>query len=318
MQSIFLSDDGGSTWQAVTGNLEQNANGTGNGPSVTWVEMLRVNNSWIYFAATSTGLYSTRLLDGMDTRWEPEGVNVIGNVVVDMIAVRPVDGQVAIGSHGRGLFVANAAEALVSATITVRPGSITFDTVLVNESRRESFTVANDARSQRPIAGRIELAEGEDFGIVSGDGPFSLAPGEEIDVVVECRPTKTGLLSGRATIVHDASNPTGDKAVFLTARGRSLTGVRAESGRIVSMEIGPNPVASSATLRIAVEKADRYLLQIHDESGRLVGTIHDGHLEAGQHEIRFDCSSLFTGAYVLSLVDAERVGLRETPFVVQH
>jgi hypothetical protein len=61
----------------------------------------------VYFAATSTGLYSTTSLNGTNTVWLQEGTGTIGNVVVDMIAARPSDGVVVIGTHGAGVFSTN-------------------------------------------------------------------------------------------------------------------------------------------------------------------------------------------------------------------
>jgi hypothetical protein len=56
-----------------------------------------------YFAGTSTGLYSTALLDGDNTVWEQEGPTTIGNTVINMIAARNYDGLIAVGTHGSGV-----------------------------------------------------------------------------------------------------------------------------------------------------------------------------------------------------------------------
>ena len=101
--SIFHSEDGGTTWINVSGNLEENPDGSGAGPGVYWVEIYPSEPA-IYFAATSAGLFSTSLLDGMNTVWEMEGANTIGNVVVNMVTARPFDGTIAVGTHGNGIY----------------------------------------------------------------------------------------------------------------------------------------------------------------------------------------------------------------------
>ena len=58
----------------------------------------------IYLVGTSTGLYSTSILDGDKTVWTQEGEATIGNVVVDMMDVRQSDGYVVVGTHGNGAF----------------------------------------------------------------------------------------------------------------------------------------------------------------------------------------------------------------------
>ncbi len=100
--SLFFTDDGGATWSDVEGNLAGEF-----GPSVRSVSILPYGPSGIlYLAATSTGLYSTRTLDGVDTQWFLEGGDTMGNVVVDMIKTRPADGLVVAATHGKGVYSA--------------------------------------------------------------------------------------------------------------------------------------------------------------------------------------------------------------------
>ncbi len=106
--SLFYSSDAGENWQAIAGNLEEYSNGTGNGPSVRWVRFLPLQEGEVIFAGTSTGLYATSTLDGMNTVWQQEGADVIGNVIVDMVAVRESDGLVVAATHGAGMFSATA------------------------------------------------------------------------------------------------------------------------------------------------------------------------------------------------------------------
>ena len=97
--NIFHSDDGGASWTDVEGNL-----GGANSPSVRSVAFMPAMSVDFYFAATSTGLYSCFQLAGGSTVWHQEGASEIGNVVVDMVAVRPADKLVVAGTHGKGLF----------------------------------------------------------------------------------------------------------------------------------------------------------------------------------------------------------------------
>jgi hypothetical protein len=107
VKSIFYSTNSGSTWTDISGNLEQNADGSGNGPSVRWVTVHRpASGGVVYLAGTSTGLYATEALSGTTTNWSQEGANSIGNVVVSMIATRSSDALVAIATHANGLYSA--------------------------------------------------------------------------------------------------------------------------------------------------------------------------------------------------------------------
>ncbi|RDC66346.1 FlgD immunoglobulin-like domain containing protein [Adhaeribacter pallidiroseus] len=108
--SLFQTKDGGTTWAAVAGNLEQNPDGTGNGPSTRWVTILPSTNAdgqTKYFVGTSTGLYATANLQGAQTVWLKEGQTTIGDVPVDMVLSRAVDNLVAVGTHGNGVYTVN-------------------------------------------------------------------------------------------------------------------------------------------------------------------------------------------------------------------
>lgn len=100
IQSIFMSRNAGETWQSISGNLEENKDGSGNGPSVRWFAISGNNN--IYFAGTSTGLYASFYLNGDRTRWYREPA-IVGNVVVPQVRTRE-DGFIAVAAHGNGIY----------------------------------------------------------------------------------------------------------------------------------------------------------------------------------------------------------------------
>lgn len=106
VKSVWSSDDGGSTWSDISGNLEENPNGTGNGPSVRWVTAVTFGGQTVFYAATSTGLYSTSTLNATSTVWAQEGSTVIGNVVCPMVKGREADGLVVVATHGAGVYSA--------------------------------------------------------------------------------------------------------------------------------------------------------------------------------------------------------------------
>ena len=96
VENLWYTEDRGVNWASVEGNL-----GGTDSPSVRDVAIIDAPGAErLYLAATSTGLYSTFRLDGADTIWRQEAVDLIGNTVVDMIEVRPVDGLVG-GRHPR-------------------------------------------------------------------------------------------------------------------------------------------------------------------------------------------------------------------------
>ena len=103
IQSVFSSTNAGDSWTNVSGNIEANVNGSGDGPSVSWVNI--VGESALYLIGTSTGMYSTAVLNGNATVWTEEAPNAVGNVPVDQIKSNE-EGKVVVATHGRGLWSA--------------------------------------------------------------------------------------------------------------------------------------------------------------------------------------------------------------------
>ncbi len=108
--SLFLTENGGDTWTNISGNLEENPDGSGNGPSVRSTAFFGGSQGFFgsrlqrVYAATSTGLYYATRLNGERTRWIKESLT-IGNAVTDEVKTRK-DGFVALAAHGNGLFSA--------------------------------------------------------------------------------------------------------------------------------------------------------------------------------------------------------------------
>lgn len=102
--SLYITNDAGATWTPIAGNLEEQPDGKGAGPSVRSFAFVRQGDRVEYLVGTTTGLYSTSRLDGMQTVWQQEGSAEIGTSIVSSISVRGVDGYVAISTIGSGVF----------------------------------------------------------------------------------------------------------------------------------------------------------------------------------------------------------------------
>ena len=99
--SVFLTNDAGLTWEDVSGNLEKNPDGSGNGPSVRWASFF--GNKHKFYVGTSVGLFFADKLRGNKTKWYRENIPFGNNAVVAQVKSRK-DGFIAMATHGNGLY----------------------------------------------------------------------------------------------------------------------------------------------------------------------------------------------------------------------
>ena len=102
--SMYYTTDGGESWSRAGGNLEQQSNGGGDGPSFRWASIMPFGEDTLYFLATSTGLYATNEINGQETDWAQMGANTIGNVVCEQVKTRAADSLVVLATHGNGIY----------------------------------------------------------------------------------------------------------------------------------------------------------------------------------------------------------------------
>ena len=105
VQSLFFTENGGTTWKAAGGNLEGALNGVGNGPSCRWATWTFVGGRVMIYVGTSVGLYSTAFLNGSATVWMQEGASSIGRAVVTMMDYRESDNMMIVATHGNGMYM---------------------------------------------------------------------------------------------------------------------------------------------------------------------------------------------------------------------
>ncbi len=105
IDGLFHSTNGGASYSSIEGKLT--GGGIKPGPSLRACTILPTSGGIVYLVGTSTGLYSTTTLNGSNTVWVQESTNKIQNSVVEDVTSRTSDNYVAVGTHGRGIFVGN-------------------------------------------------------------------------------------------------------------------------------------------------------------------------------------------------------------------
>jgi hypothetical protein len=84
----------------------------------------------------------------------------------------------------------------------------------------------------------------------------------------------------------------------------SGVGVPQSDNRPLSVRLNqnyPNPFNANTNISFEIEKPGHVELNIYDVTGRLVSTLIDGPMEAGERTLTFDGSSIASGNYFVSL-----------------
>ncbi len=145
--SIYYSTDAGVSWTNVEGNLS-GATGPSCRAAAIVPGTVGVNN---YYVGTSTGLYSTILLNGASTVWSQEGAGTIGNVVVSYLDSRPSDGAIVAGTHGRGVYSGN-----VLTGVNENPNVIT--EFKLHQNYPNPFNPSTTVEFEIPSASKVRIA----------------------------------------------------------------------------------------------------------------------------------------------------------------
>lgn len=259
VQSIFFTTNGGTNWTNVSGNLEENTDGSGNGPAVFWAEILPINATQTrYYVGTSTGLYSTITLNGTSTTWTREAATTIGNVPVYMVVARVTDNQVIVGTHGTGTY---------AATETALPVELTtFDVRVENQDALLSWTTASetnnagfDIEHQRGRGSWTSLAFVEGYGTTAHANNYTFRA-EQLDVGTHRFRLKQVDFDG----TFEYSSPL--SAII------ELPSVYDVSAAF------PNPFQTNTSFDVTLNSAQEVRIAVYDAAGRQIALLHEGRL----------------------------------------
>jgi hypothetical protein len=148
MQSLWYTNNGGTSWTDVEGNLS----GV-NGPSIRWAEIFYINNTMQIMLSTSTGMYFTSVLNGSSTVWTQQAVSSIGNVVCVQTDFRPADNTLVVATHGRGSFQTVITEPISVQQISTEVPS----TYSLNQNYPNPFNPSTVINFTLPKAGQVSL-----------------------------------------------------------------------------------------------------------------------------------------------------------------
>lgn len=284
---LYHTSDGGENWTAVEGNLTGNESNPG--PSLRSAAIIPAENGTVYLLGTSTGLYSTQTLEGANTEWGQEAADVIGNAVTDDVAARIADGDIAAGTHGRGMLSGDfggtvdisdipwieldKTEERVGEPVVIRAENFEFNTTaseneVILTDRYNNQTRETEATVLDATAGELTIE-------VPRDAIFPEAPDNEVMLKVR-------------------SNGTEPAAVTFTV----LPPIRFSLNQNY-----PNPFRGTTNIPFDVSEDSEVSLTIYSINGRkVIEPLRAESFNAGSYDEQIDLSHLASGIYIYRLV----------------
>jgi hypothetical protein len=160
-ETFNAQTSGTPTWTAVEGNLPD--------MPVRWV-MFDPRSTAAAWVATEMGVWTTDLLNGTSTDWQPTNFN-LSNARVDMLQYRSSDRLVAAGTHGRGFFTT----IVPSGAVRINPdGSSPVDIVTPvpdNKNSGSIFGIADNIKRESASKKKVYLSGNQLLITVTDNAP---------------------------------------------------------------------------------------------------------------------------------------------------
>lgn len=277
VKSIFHTQDGGVTWQDIEGNLSNSSVSGDEEPSVRSAVIVPAEDGNVYMVGTSTGIYSTGILQGSSTEWVQEAPNSIAYAVTNQLALRTTDGTIAAGTHGRGIF-----KGLFQGTI----GQIPYITVDPGQAR----------------AGEEITIRATNF-LFNADAALNTVTFNEIPATVtNASQSALTVVVPRGTIPPDTES----NVVQIRVSTNSTT----VNGSIELLPPNdftvnqnyPNPFNPSTTIPFDLPERSGVIIQIYDLSGKKVLEPVRRVLEPRTYNFQVDLNGLASGIYFYRVV----------------
>lgn len=162
-------------------------------------------------------------------------------------------------------------------SISVSPSPVNFGPQPLNTSSVEKqVTITNSASSTRSISGYAYLdCSVTEFDITSGDGPFTLSPGQSKTLLVQFTPSQCGPRSAILHIDHDATNQSSPTNITLDGSGACADIIFAQT----DVQFGKVDTGTTTTRDFVFQNASSSIQSIS-------GTVALSQNAAGQYSIQ--------------------------------
>ncbi|HEX6981760.1 MAG TPA: T9SS type A sorting domain-containing protein [Balneolaceae bacterium] len=287
---LYHTVNGGNSWTAIEGNLEDLSNNSAFlGPSLRAATIIPSDLGTIYVVGTSTGIYTTSVLESENTTWGQVATETVGYAVTDYLASRVSDGDIAAGTHGRGMFLGDfqgntdapfilvePAEARAGEIITLRANDFQFSTTL-SEITVQFEDVTAEVISVSPDSTTLRVR----------------VPRGVIERQVEDNTVTVSVMTGGQTVLGYFT--------ILPPLDFQVT------------QNFPNPFSSTTTIPFDLPVDSRVTLAIYDITGkRVLRPLWEFEFNAGTYNQQIDFTGLASGIYIYRIVAEPQGGNGQT------
>ncbi len=297
--SLWHTTDGGNSWENIEGNLSVQ--------SLRSASIIPAEGGTVYVVGTSTGIYSTQLLDGTNTDWGQEGVNELGFSVVEQIASRISNGDVAAGTHGRGMFLGSFQGSTSFPFITAAPAQARAGEAITLTAN--NFQFSSTASNNTVIFRANDIIDSPFCNTITVEGVMAdvvSASASSIEVRIprgvlpdECAASNATNIT--VSIQGQSPNPGPTSFSVLPPNNFAL------------QQNYPNPFNPTTTIPIDLAVDSRVTLAIYDMLGqKVMEPVFEDEFIAGTFNTTVDLSNLASGVYVYRVVATPVGGNGET------
>ncbi|MBK6765352.1 MAG: T9SS type A sorting domain-containing protein [bacterium] len=184
--------------------------------------------------------------------------------------------------------------------IEITPPDIEFDSVEVGEDSVVAVRLENTGTGTLTIVA---------FGVTGTgfSGPpqwivVNLEPGAFMTTEVRFTPLAEQSYLGRVLVWSNASSS--PDTIRLSGRGWVFVGDATDAPlpRVLELKpLYPNPFNGAVNVSFSLPKTSEVSLRVYDVLGREVGSLINGMLNAGEHQVEWNCAECAAGVYLFKL-----------------
>lgn len=183
--------------------------------------------------------------------------------------------------------------------ISIEPDTLNFDTVIVGENSTQSVRLENPNEDILRITGFT--LESDVFHGPAQWSTIELWWGQHMDVAIQFAPLANSVYVDRVIVVSNAL--TSPDTVYLVGRG-AISDAAPElplPSEFALHPLYPNPFNGAVNVSFTLPKASDVNLSVYDVLGREVGKLLSERMNAGEHQLQWNCAECAAGVYLFKL-----------------